>query len=109
MISIVSNYRGPMPYRPTHRQLEYLVALGETGHFGDAARKCHVSQPTLSVQIQLLEDQLGTALIDRTPGRIAPTPVGRSIIVAARTILSGLDDIVALASTSQTNLGGSLR
>ena len=44
-----------MPYRPTHRQLEYLVALGETGHFGEAARRCNVSQPTLSVQLALLE------------------------------------------------------
>lgn len=98
-----------MAYRPSHRQLEYLVALGETGHFGDAARRCHVSQPTLSVQIGLLEKQLGVVLIDRTPGRIAPTPAGKAIITAARSVLTGLDDITALASTSRTNLGGLIR
>lgn len=98
-----------MPYRPSPRQLEYLVALGETGHFGAAARKCHVSQPTLSVQVQLLEDHLGTVLIDRTPGNVTPTPTGRAVMAAARQILTGLDDIVRLAATSRTNLGGSIR
>jgi LysR family hydrogen peroxide-inducible transcriptional activator len=95
-----------MPYRPSHRQLEYLVALGETGHFGEAASKCHVSQPTLSVQIALLEDRLGVNLIDRTPGNMTPTHVGKQVIFAAKTILHGLDEILALARTSQTNLGG---
>ena len=98
-----------MPFRPSHRQLQYLVALGDTGHFGEAARRCHVSQPTLSVQVALLEQQLGAALIDRTPGNIVPTYTGRQIIAAARTILGSLDDITALASTSRTNLGGLIR
>ena len=98
-----------MPYRPTHRQLEYLVALGETGHFGEAARRCNVSQPTLSVQLALLEKQLGATLIDRMPGQVAPTPVGAEIIAAARIVLHGLDEIRALAASSKGNLGGSLR
>jgi LysR family hydrogen peroxide-inducible transcriptional activator len=98
-----------MPYRPTHRQLEYLVALGETGHFGEAARRCNVSQPTLSVQLALLEKQLGATLIDRMPGQVAPTPVGAEIIAAARVVLHGLDEIRALAASSKGNLGGSLR
>ena len=98
-----------MPYRPSHRQLEYLVAVAETRHFGDAAKRCHVSQPTLSVQIALLERQLGVALIDRTPGNIAPTHTGSRIIASAQAILHDLDDICALAKTSQTNLGGLIR
>ncbi len=98
-----------MPYRPTHRQLEYLVALGETGHFGEAARRCNVSQPTLSVQVALLEKQLGATLIERMPGQVAPTPVGAEIIAAARVVLLGLDEIRALAASSKGNLGGSLR
>lgn len=98
-----------MPYRPTHRQLEYLVALGEAGHFGEAARRCNVSQPTLSVQVALLEKQLGATLIERMPGQVVPTPVGAEIIAAARIVLHGLDEIRALAASSKGNLGGSLR
>lgn len=98
-----------MAHRPTIRQLEYLVMLGETGHFGEAARRCHVSQPTLSVQIALLESRLGCPLIDRTPGLIAPTPAGAAIIAAARTVLNTLDDMLALASASRGSLGGLMR
>jgi len=98
-----------MPFRPSHRQLDYLVAVGETGHFGEAAKRCHVSQPTLSVQLAMMEDQLGVTLIDRTPGNVTPTHVGRQIIYAAKTILHGLDEISALARTSKTNLGGLIR
>lgn len=98
-----------MPFRPSHRQLEYLVALGEAGHFGEAARRCNVSQPTLSVQVALLEKQLGVTLIDRMPGHVTPTPVGAEIITAAKVILSGLDEIRALAVSSKGNLGGAIR
>lgn len=98
-----------MPYRPTHRQLEYLVALGDAGHFGEAARRCNVSQPTLSVQVALLEKQLGATLIERMPGQVAPTPVGAEIIAAARVVLLGLDEIRSLAASSKGNLGGSVR
>ncbi len=98
-----------MPFRPSHRQLEYLVALGETGHFGEAAKRCHVSQPTLSVQVALLEKQLGTDLLDRRPGQVVPTPVGAQVIAAARAVLAGLDDILALAQSSKANLGGAIR
>ncbi|MDO6963171.1 hydrogen peroxide-inducible genes activator [Rhizobium alvei] len=98
-----------MPHRPTIRQLEYLVMLGETGHFGEAAKRCNVSQPTLSVQIALLEKRLGCPLIDRTPGQIAPTPTGASIIAAARQVLNNLDDMVAMASASRGSLGGLIR
>lgn len=98
-----------MPFRPSHRQLEYLVMLGETGHFGEAAKRCNVSQPTLSVQVALLEKQLGVTLIDRMPGQVTPTPVGTEIITAAKIILSGLDEIRALATGSKSNLGGAIR
>lgn len=98
-----------MASRPTHRQLEYVVALAETGHFGTAARRCHVSQPTLSVQIAQLEAQLGATLFDRTPGRVQPTPVGAEVVEAARRVLLTLDDIVATAAGSTRNLGGLIR
>ncbi len=98
-----------MPFRPSHRQLEYLVAVADCRHFGDAARKCHVSQPTLSVQLALLEKQLGVALIDRARGDIAPTHIGERIVASARNILKDLDDISTLSKTSLTNLGGMIR
>lgn len=98
-----------MPFRPRHRQLEYVVALAETGHFGAAAKRCHVSQPTLSVQVALLEEQLGTPLFDRTRGRVIPTAVGERIIASARAVLQALDDIVATAATGADNLGGLIR
>lgn len=98
-----------MAFRPSHRQLEYVVALAEAGHFGAAARRCHVSQPTLSVQIAHLEQQLGAPLFDRTPGRIVPTAVGAQVVATARGVLLALDDIVATAAQSSRNLGGLIR
>ncbi|MCY1665494.1 hydrogen peroxide-inducible genes activator [Rhizobium sp. SL86] len=98
-----------MPFRPTHRQLEYLVALDETRHFGRAAQLCHVSQPTLSVQISLLEKQLDVVLVERTPGAISLSSVGQDIAAAARSVLATLDDIVTVASAGRDNLGSLIR
>jgi len=98
-----------MPFRPSPRQLEYLIALCETGHFGAAARLCHVSQPTLSTQLQLLEEQLGATLIDRSPGRARLTPTGEQVIVLARTALASLDEIVGVSRHSAGQLGGLIR
>lgn len=98
-----------MVYRPTHRQLEYLVALDETRHFGRAAKRCHVSQPTLSVQIAVVEDQLEAVLFERMANRIAPTPTGARVIALARAVLGTLDEIVALARGDADGLGGLIR
>ena len=106
---IFSQWPEIMPFRPSHRQLEYLVALADTGHFGEAARACHVSQPTLSTQLKLLEDQLGVVLIERGPGPARPTPAGEAILPVARNILTSLDNVVAMASVDAENLGGLVR
>ncbi len=98
-----------MPFRPTNRQLQYFVSLADLGHFGAAARACHVSQPTLSAQLKLLEDQLGVALIERGTGSASPTPAGTAILPLARTVLAVLDEIVATASLGAGNLGGLIR
>lgn len=94
-----------MPFRPTHRQLEYLVAVAERGHFGEAARSCNVSQPSLSAQLKLLEDQLGSPLIERGPSRARPTPTGQAILPMARNVLALLDEIVDVAGKEAGNLG----
>lgn len=90
------------------RDLQYLVALGETRHFGRAARKCHVSQPTLSAQLKKLEEYLGVTLIERRP-QAALTAAGVAVAERARRMLRDADDIRALARASQDPLGGQLK
>lgn len=98
-----------MPYRPTHRQLQYFIAVATKGHFQDAARACNVSQPTLSTQLKLLEDQLGVKLIERGNAIALPTSAGTQLLPMAQTILSNLDDFVEMATLGADNLGGLVR
>jgi len=91
------------------RDLQYLVALAETGHFGRAAERCHVSQPTLSAQIRKLEESLGVALVERRPRRVVLTAAGEAVSERARRMLRDADDIRALARARQDPLGGRLK
>jgi LysR family hydrogen peroxide-inducible transcriptional activator len=91
------------------RDLEYLVALAETRHFGRAADRCHVSQPTLSAQVRKLEEFLGVALVERRPRRVALTTAGEAVVERARRMLQDADDIRGLARASQDPLSGSLK
>jgi len=91
------------------RDLEYLVALAETRHFGRAAERCHVSQPTLSAQLRKLETFLGVALVERRPRRIALTAAGEAVVDRARRMLQDADDIRGLARASQDPLSGPLK
>jgi len=93
----------------TLRDLEYLVALAETRHFGRAAERCHVSQPTLSAQVRKLEDSLGVALVERRPRRVTLTPAGVAVVERARRMLRDAEDIQALGRASQDPLAGQLR
>lgn len=90
------------------RDLRYLVALADTQHFGQAAARCHVSQPTLSAQLKKLEEYLGAALIERQPRRISLTPLGEQVVARARRLLTEADDIQALAQASRDPLAGRL-
>lgn len=98
-----------MPYRPTHRQLQYFVAVASKGHFLEAARACNVSQPTLSTQLKLLEDQLGVVLIERGGPAAVPTAAGTKLLPLAQTILAGLEEFVEMATVGADNLGGLIR
>jgi len=98
-----------MSYRPTHRQLEYIAALDELRHFGKAAKRCHVSQPTLSVQVGLVERNLGVTLFERTSSTVMSTPIGVEVARRARLALASLDDLVSLAAQDSTLLGGLIR
>ena len=91
------------------RDLEYLVALAETRHFGRAAERCHVSQPTLSAQLRKLEAFLGVALVERRPRRVALTTAGEAVVERARRMLRDADDIRGLARASQDPLSGPLK
>jgi len=98
-----------MRFRPSPRQLEYFIALAESRHFGRAAARCHVSQPTLSAQFKLLEDHLGTTLMERGSGGISLTAAGERLLPLARQALENLDEIVTAAQAGQSNLGGLIR
>jgi LysR family hydrogen peroxide-inducible transcriptional activator len=98
-----------MAFRPTLRQLEYIVALAELRHFGKAAQRCYVSQPTLSVQIGLVERNLGVTLFERSPSSIMLTPAGERFVRNARLVLATVDEIVDDASRDTRNLGGTIR
>ena len=63
----------------TLTELRYIVAVARERHFGRAATACFVSQPTLSVAIKKLEEELGVALFERASGEIAPTSIGEQI------------------------------
>jgi LysR family transcriptional regulator, hydrogen peroxide-inducible genes activator len=91
------------------RDLRYLVALADTRHFGRAADKSHISQPTLSAQIRKLEEQLGVQLVERQPRKVALTDVGEQVVARARRILHEADDITELARGSRDPLAGVLR
>ena len=71
----------------TLTQLEYIVALDSHRHFVLASEKCFITQPTLSMQIQKLEEELGVRIFDRTRQPVIPTEIGVGIIAQARIIL----------------------
>lgn len=85
----------------TLQELRYLVALADHGHFGRAAEACFITQSTLSTQIKKLEDFLGVTLFDRSLKRVTPTPIGREILQAARTIVDEAERIRTLAKHAQ--------
>jgi LysR family hydrogen peroxide-inducible transcriptional activator len=91
------------------KDLKYLVALADTGHFGRAAERTFVSQPTLSAQLKKLEDYLGVKLVERQPKNVQLTDVGRQIVVRARRMLNEGDEIVALARDNTNPLSGKLK
>ena len=91
------------------KDLKYLVALADTRHFGQAAARCHVSQPTLSAQLRKLEDYLGVPLVERQPRRVMLTPAGQEILARARAIAEASDEIVEIARAHRDPLSGRLR
>ena len=92
----------------TLTELRYIVALHLTGHFGRAAEKCHVSQPTLSVAIKKLEQELDVAIFERSRSQIKATPLGEKIIQQAQVVLEQARVIDELVSLGKDPLGSTL-
>ncbi|MEM8921014.1 MAG: LysR substrate-binding domain-containing protein, partial [Pseudomonadota bacterium] len=95
--------------RPTLRQLQYLVAVADTGRFGEAAKFLNVSQPSLSAQIAEAEAQLGVVLVERGRTGALMTPVGEDIVRRARIVLRQVEDLKTAARQGDAGLAGRLR
>ena len=93
----------------TLTQLEYIVALDTYRHFVLASEKCFVTQPTLSMQIQKLEEELGVKIFDRTKQPVIPTEIGASIIAQARIILREAKMIQQIINDQKDSMTGELR
>lgn len=93
----------------TFTELRYVVAVADTGHFGRAAERCHVSQPTLSTQVKKLEATLGVQLFERAARRVRPTAAGERIVARARVVLDEVRALGDLARGQAEPLTGALR
>ncbi|HIY76030.1 MAG TPA: LysR family transcriptional regulator [Candidatus Sphingobacterium stercorigallinarum] len=90
-------------------QLDYIIAVDTYRSFVAAAEKCFVTQPTLSMQIQKLEDSLGVKIFDRTRQPVVPTEIGKKIIAQARTIIIESKKITELLQLEKGELSGDLK
>src|SRR3982751_1662583 len=93
----------------TITQLEYIVAVDSYRSFVIAAEKCFVTQPTLSMQVQKLEDTLGAKIFDRSKQPVVPTEIGEEIIAQARVLLAESEKIKEIISDRQKELSGELK
>ncbi|HKE95329.1 MAG TPA: hydrogen peroxide-inducible genes activator [Povalibacter sp.] len=92
----------------TLTELRYIVALGQEQHFGRAAERCHVSQPTLSIAVKKLEDELGVALFERGKQGVLLTPLGQRIVAMANDVLEQTARIRDVAEADKDQLRGPL-
>ena len=93
----------------TLTELRYIVAVARERHFGRAAETCFVSQPTLSVAVKKLEEELGLQLFERGPGEVSVTPSGQKIVAQAQRVLEEAARIKELAAAGRDPLAGPLR
>src|SRR5215213_2387117 len=93
----------------TFVQLEYVVALDTYRHFATAAAQCHVTQPTLSMQINKLEKELGVKIFDRSKQPVMPTEAGVDVIEKARKLLADKDALLETIESRKGIINGELR
>jgi len=93
----------------TLQQLQYVVALDNHRHFIKAAKSCHVAQPTLTLQVKKLEDEISVLLFDRTSKPLKPTPLGALFILKARQILRDIDHLKSLVNDDLNQMEGNFK
>ncbi len=93
----------------TLNDLRYIVTLAQEQHFGRAAERCCVSQPTLSIAVKKLEEQLGVALFERSKTRVQPTPVGEKVVNQAQLVLEQASVIQDIAKAGRDQLNNPLK
>ncbi len=93
----------------TLTELKYIVAVARHKHFGKAAEACFVSQPTLSVSVKKLEDELGVRLFERNAGDVTVTALGEEIVRQAQSVLEQADEVREIARRGKDPLGGPLK
>ena len=93
----------------TLTELKYIVAVAREKHFGRAAEACHVSQPTLSVAVKKLEDELEVKLFERSANEVTVTPLGEEIVRQAQSVLEQAANIKDIAKRGKDPLSGPLR
>lgn len=94
---------------PSLKQLEYFVALADTGSFKGAAELCGVTQPSLSIQLASLEKRLGQTLVERARPGVILTPAGRDVCARARDILDATQALVNHFEVARTGMSGTIR
>ena len=94
---------------PTLKQLQYFLALTETGHFGRAAERCFVSHSAFSNAIRELETNLDAELVDRTNRTVTITATGQEVAVQARLVLRDVESLIETARGPVEPLTGELR
>ena len=91
------------------QQHEYIVALDDHRHFVDAAESCHITQPTLTMQIKKLEEEIGVQIFNRGKKPIEPTPAGEEVIIRARQILREIHELHNFVSNEKKSIEGEFR
>lgn len=91
------------------QQLDYIIALERYRHFGKAAEACGVSQPTLSMMIQKLEEELSIDIFDRKKSPIEPTPIGKKIISQAKVINFNIRQLKEISDAVIDSVRGELK
>ncbi|MGZ3723386.1 MAG: LysR substrate-binding domain-containing protein, partial [Bdellovibrionales bacterium] len=94
---------------PSVSQLEYIVAVEKHRHFGKAAEQCHVSQPTLSMQIQKVEEEIGFPIFDRIKKPVVPTAKGLKFIAQAKVLLHEHLKLMDISKNQSEEMSGELR
>src|SRR3989338_435242 len=93
----------------TLTELRYIVALSQTRHFGRAAKRCCVSQPTLSIGIQKIEEELGVALFERVRNEVYVTKMGEQLVAQAQRVLEEIEKFKTIATAGKNQLNEPLK